>query len=191
MEFEHLKEKTDEELVALAIDFQAAFSTLIDRYSDKLTWYIRQITNVSREEAEDILQETFIKAYTNINSFDPSLKFSSWIYRIAHNEVISNYRKRKARPQDDANDIDDKLVDSLVAEVDLDKEVDREFLRKHLLDILGGIDMKYREVLVLRYFQDRSYKEISDIIKKPEGTVATLINRAKKECRKQIEKKRK
>ena len=94
---------TDEQLLELAKTNEQAFACLVDRYEKKLLSYIMRISNVNLQEAEDILQDAFIKAYTNINDFDSKLKFSSWMYRITHNEVISAYRKRKARPQGNAN----------------------------------------------------------------------------------------
>ena len=88
-------EKTDAELVELALENQAYFSDIVYRYQTKLTYYIRRLSNFPDEEIEDILQDVFIKVYKNLNDFDQSLKFSSWIYRITHNEVISKYRKIK------------------------------------------------------------------------------------------------
>ena len=89
---------SDQELVVQALFDPEAFSQIIERYQDKLLRYIMRISNVSVQDAEDILQETFIKAYSNLNDYDHSLQFSSWIYRIAHNQTISSYRKRSVRP---------------------------------------------------------------------------------------------
>src|SRR3989339_1384271 len=94
-----LSQKTDEELVSLSLQNQDNYLFLIRRYQDKLLRYIQRISNVSLEDAEDILQEVFIKVYYKLNDFDPDLKFSSWIYRITHNQVISHYRKTQARPK--------------------------------------------------------------------------------------------
>ena len=91
-------DKTDEELVKLALQKQEHFVYLINRYQHKLLRYIKRISNFSVEETEDILQEVFIKVYRNLEGFDQSLKFSSWIYRIAHNQTISHFRKSRAGP---------------------------------------------------------------------------------------------
>ncbi|PIU78076.1 MAG: hypothetical protein COS72_03485, partial [Candidatus Moranbacteria bacterium CG06_land_8_20_14_3_00_43_56] len=96
---ENCGEKTDEELVALTLKNQDFFSCIVERYEAKLTRYIRRISAATQEDAEDLLQEIFVKVYRNLYGFDPSLKFSSWIYRIAHNQVISQWRKTKSRPQ--------------------------------------------------------------------------------------------
>ena len=78
----------DEQLVQLSLNNQDYFYYLMKRYEIKLLRYIKRLTTVSPEEAKDIIQEIFIKVYRNLNGFNPKLKFSSWIYRIAHNEII-------------------------------------------------------------------------------------------------------
>ncbi|MBU4332335.1 sigma-70 family RNA polymerase sigma factor [Patescibacteria group bacterium] len=180
--------KTDEELVALTLENQGYFLYLIKRYEKKLLNYIIRISGVSKEEAEDILQETFIKIYQNLNDFDTSLKFSSWAYRIAHNQTISNHRKNKARPQNIFLDPENDFLENLASDLDLKQEIDLDFLKKNINEILARIDEKYREILVLKFLEQKSYKEISDILKKPMGTVATLINRAKEQFREVAEK---
>lgn len=137
---------------------------------------------------EDILQEVFIKVYLNLNDFDENLKFSSWIYRITHNQVISSHRKIKARPEGYAVNIDDRLANSLIAEIDIKKQVDNKILQKTINSVLNKIGKKYRDVLVLKFLEEQSYQEISDILKKPLGTVASLMNRAKQEFRSEFEK---
>lgn len=172
--------KTDEELVILILENQGYFTYLIERYERKLLAYILRISNVSHQEAEDVLQDVFIKVYQNLNDFDPDLKFSSWIYRITHNEVISNYRKRRSRDKDLSIDIDDADLENFASDLDITQELDDKFLRANIFKVLDKLDIKYREVLVLKFLEEKNYREISDIIKKPMGTVATLINRAKK-----------
>lgn len=180
---------TDEELVKMTLANQDDFLYLVDRYRGKLTSYIRRITNVNSEDAEDILQDVFIKVYLNLNDFNSDLKFSSWIYRIAHNQVISNHRKLKARPEGYAVDIEDGLIHTLASEIDIVKEADSKILRTSINGILSGLDEKYREVLVLKFLEEKNYQEISDILKKPLGTVASLINKAKQEFRAEALKK--
>ena len=147
---------------------------------------MKRISNVPEEELQDILQETFIKAYYNLNNFDPDLKFSSWIYRIAHNSVIDTHRKNKIRPQGNLIDIEDSLLQNIASDADVLKEVDRKYIRKNIEDALENMGQKYQEVLVLKFFEEKDYREISDILKKPMGTVATLLNRAKKKLKEEI-----
>lgn len=179
---------SDEELVKLTLGDQQHFVWLIRRYEDKLTRYVRRLSNLSIEDAEDLLQEIFIKVYQNLNAFDPKLKFSSWIYRIAHNHTISNYRKLKARAEGSVVDLEQDILENMASDLDVVKNVDQEILREQMSKKLEKLDLKYKEVLVLKYIEDKDYKEISDIIKKPIGTVGTLINRAKKELKKEFDK---
>lgn len=179
---------SDEKLVDLTLKDQKHYAELISRYRYRLLRYIQKITNVTEEDAEDLLQETFIKAYYNLNSFDPDLKFSSWIYRIAHNQVISNFRKLKARPQGHAIQIDEKMVRTLASSLDTKRGADLHYLAENIGLVLSSMDIKYREILILKFLEEKEYKEISDILKKPMGTVATLINRAKKQFKKEAAK---
>ena len=167
---EEISKKTDSELVKLSLANQDNFVYIIDRYKGKLASYIKRLTNANIEDVEDILQEVFIKVYLNLNDFDKDLKFSSWIYRITHNQVISGHRKIKARPEGYAVNIDDKLANSLVAETDIKGQVDNKILQKTISSVLNKINEKYRDILVLKFLEEQSYQEISDILKKPLGT---------------------
>jgi len=185
---ENHEKMSDAELVQLALKNPDTYLYLIKRYESKLTRYIYRVTSVTREEAEDLLQEIFIKVYRNLNGFNQKLKFSSWIYRIAHNEIINyGYKKRallniiQMEPPDfDSRFSIDETQNSEEAGADLESRESHE----RITQALKELPLKYREVLVLRFFDDKSYGEISDILKKPAGTVATLINRAKKKFRK-------
>lgn len=173
---------TDNELVQLSLENQDNFLYLIERYEKKLLHYIMRISGVKYEDAEDILQEVFIKVYYNLNGFSQELKFSSWIYRITHNETISELRKKKSRPvsyYDEADLIN--LADAFSADNFLDKKIQQDEIRS----ILSKLPEKYRDVLILKFLEEKDYNEISDILKKPVGTVGTLINRAKKLFKKQ------
>ena len=176
---------SDKDLVKLTLDKQDNFLYLIRRYEAKLSRYIKRIAGLNKEDTEDILQDVFIKTYQNINNFDKDLKFSSWIYRIAHNEVIDNYRKKQARPQETIFDTDN-ILNNIVSEFNINKDLNHQYLQTNINQVLNSLDLKYREVLVLKFLEEKEYKEISDILKKPMGTVATLINRAKKQFLQQI-----
>lgn len=184
---ESFADKTDEELVLMTLENEDLFLHIMKRYEGKLMAYIIRISGFSKEDAEDVLQEVFIKAYINLNSFDNDLKFSSWIYRIAHNEAINTYRKKKVRPQNAMN-LDDSFLSNLASDLKTDRDVDVEYLRLHINKILDRLDIKYKEILILRFWEDKDYKEISDILKKPMGTVATLVSRAKKAFQEEIKK---
>jgi RNA polymerase sigma-70 factor (ECF subfamily) len=184
-----LEKKTDEELVIIILENQSAFSCVVNRYKDKLLRYIRRISNVGLEEAEDMLQNIFIKVYLNLNEFDDGLKFSSWIYRIAHNEVIDNYRKRKVRPQLLDIDIQDSQAKELAGDTNIIEELSREELKHEVSDAINKLDLKFQEIIILKYIEEKDYQEISDIIKKPLGTVASRMNKAKAELKKVLANK--
>lgn len=185
-----LENKTDEEIVALVLENQNNFEYLVRRYQSKLGRYIRRLSNVGEEEIEDLLQNIFIKAYLNINDFDNSLKFSSWIYRIAHNEVIDNHRRLKARPQLIDADILDSNIKELVAETNLLEHVAASEFKESISKAIKKLSLKYQEVIVLKFIEEKDYQEISDIIKKPLGTVASRMNKAKAELRQIISQKK-
>lgn len=186
----NFNEITDEELIPLILGDQENFSYLVRRYEEKLTRYIRRIAGLDKEDIEDVLQEIFIKTYQNLNGFDTKLKFSSWIYRIAHNHVISNFRKTKARPVTLSLDEDENIARQIASSIDILKEVDQKLNAKVVAKVLARMDKKYKEILILKFLEEKDYTEISDILQKPIGTVGTLINRAKKEFRKIAEKER-
>jgi RNA polymerase sigma-70 factor (ECF subfamily) len=172
---------SDEQLVQLSLKDQDCFYCLMKRYEIKLLRYIKRLAKVSQEEAEDIIQEVFIKVYRNLNGFNRKLKFSSWIYRIAHNEIINQYRKTKLRSSVRPLNIEDEanLIDSINDTIEIDEAYENLENAEKVREALAELPNKYREILVLRYLEDKSYGEISDILRKPPGTVATQINRAK------------
>lgn len=177
LNYEECIEKSDVELVSLSIDNPDWFFCLSKRYEDKLLRYIRRIAKFSLPDAEDVLQEVLIKTYYNLNAFDARLKFSSWIYRIAHNQTISEIRKRVAKPTVYLEDNDMEHLKDLF---DLEKEIDNSYDRQKIDEVLSMMDKKYREVLVLRFLEEKEYSEIADILKKPISTVGNLIARGKK-----------
>ena len=182
-----MPEKTDQELVALALKERAFFGNIVERYQSRLQRYIMRLGVKNPDDQEDVLQEIFIKVYRNLNSFDQSLSFSSWIYRIAHNEAISWYRKLKVRPEGYLV-ADPETLFALISGDGEDPESRAE--RKHnsdlLIKALERLDEKYRSVLVLRYFEHMEYEDISDVLKIPVGTVGTLVHRAKKNLKTEL-----
>lgn len=188
MEISEINDKSDEEIVALTLENQSYLSEIINRYQDKLTRYVRRISSFSDEDIEDVLQEVFIKVYQNLNDFDQSLKFNSWIYRITHNQVISSHRKDQARPQGHLLDLGEIGWNRIASDLNIEHDADKRILKQSIDKVLSKLDNKYREVLVLKYLEEKDYKEISDILKKPMGTVASLINRAKQNFQKEIKK---
>lgn len=173
---------SDEELVKMTLQDKVHFGVLVDRYEAKLTRYITRLGIRDVDDQLDVLQEIFLKAYRNLNAFDETFKFSSWIYRIAHNEAVSWYRKKNVRPEGHLVADGDEITTFLSAnentpDVDFDKQINAQAVNEALLKI----DDKYREVIILRFFEHKEYEEISDILKIPVGSVGTLLHRGKKQ----------
>lgn len=174
---------TDEELVSLSLQNKDNFSILISRYTSRLFRYVMRISGVTKEEAEDIMQEVFIKTYLNLNDFDTTLKFSSWIYRIAHHQTISTYRKRKVRPEGNKIDVEDSVLHQIASDENIVRDLDRVMEAKIIREAIQKLDKSSRDILVLKYFEEKDYAEIADILEEPLGTVATHLYRAKRKLR--------
>ncbi len=182
----NVEKLTDENLAMLSLTDSDSFEELIRRYEAKLKRYIRRLLNVNDQDVEDILQDAFIKAYRNLNSFDVKMKFSNWIYRITHNEAISHYRKNKKEKGNISIDDEEKkyITDTFEDSLDIHQELESKEKSQEMFSMILSLPEKYKDVIILHYFEDKSYEEISDILKKPAGTIATLINRAKAQLKK-------
>ena len=173
------QEKSDSELVELAKENPDYFGCLMRRYEKQIFSYVRRISYFEKEDIEDLLQEIFLKVYKNLNDYEDSLKFSSWLYRIARNQTIDEFRKRKSRPR--AVSLEDaELVKILHSSSNIEKEIDQKRDLEKAKKIISDLPLKYRDILILRFIEEKNYEEIMDILKKPKGTVASLIQRGKK-----------
>lgn len=179
--------KTDEQIVVLTLKNQDYYLCLMRRYEAKLLNYILKISNISKEDAEDILQEVFVKAYQNLNDFDLNFKFSNWIYSIAHNATISAFRKKGVRPQTISWE-DKDLNNILKSTLDIEDTSLQKLSYKQIVKIINQLSLKYKDVLILKFVEGKDYREISDILHKPMDTIATLINRAKKSLKQELKK---
>jgi len=177
--------KSDEELVVLALKEKDYYRYLMNRYEDKLKRYIKRIAGIGQDDGDDIIQNAFIKVYIKLNDFDSSFKFSSWIYRITRNETIDHLRRLRTRPISYSGEDNDEAINDIRAELDIDGDIDRKYLKEIFEKVISRLDEKYREVIVLKYFEEKDYREISDILQKPMGTIAILLKRAKEQIRKE------
>ena len=167
---------SDEELVGLTRNKdEQIYSQIVRRYQDKLLRYAGLIL-ADDEEAEDVVQLAFIKAYKNLRSFNIQKKFSSWIYRIVHNEACNLIKKNKRQLALEKN-----LIYELErwSGVDIEGNLEEEEIKNKITACLKKLPAIYKEALVLYYFEEKSYEEISDILRVPVGTVGTRISRGK------------
>lgn len=175
---------------------QEYYLFLMQRYEQKILRYIRRISFLPEEDARDVVQDVFIKTYTHLNDFDVSLSFSSWIYRIAHNEAVSALRKHSRFPKardSGGGESEDDLENPIMFVPDptnLEFEMDVKMTQREVMNILEGLSPDHRTVLILKFVEDKSYQEMSDILKKPIGTISTLVHRAKKQFKKNAEEKK-
>jgi len=179
---------SDEEAVSLALKEKAFFGHIVFRYEEKLLRYIRRLGIHNEEDQKDVLQNIFIKVFRNLHGFDRSLSFSSWIYRIAHNEAVSHYRKTHVRPEGHlVGESDDILALISQPGQSAEEQFDARINARLVADTLRTLPQKYRDPLILRFFEHKEYEEISDILQIPPGTVGTLIHRGKQELKKQLQ----
>lgn len=177
---------TDAELVERTLaGFEDGFRTLVARHQSSVyNLLVRMLRNPAL--AEDLAQDTFLKVFSHLRSFDPRFKFSNWILRIAHNAAIDTIRRRG--PQESSIDepkpgeqrrIDEALVDP--RSDDASKRVEQRDLARVLDAALEPLRPEYRQAVVLRYQEDLSYEEIAEITGVPLGTVKSNLHRARAE----------
>jgi len=163
---------SDEEIVTITrTKNKEVYAEIIKRYQKKLMRYAKYLIN-DESRASNVVQDAFIKAYINLNSFNVKQKFSSWIYRIVHNEAINLINKyKKEKPLFENINFDSGM--------DIEKEYAQNEIIKITRSCLDEMSLLYKEPLSLYYLEEKSYGEISDILRIPIGTVGTRINRAK------------
>ncbi|MFZ2026696.1 MAG: RNA polymerase sigma factor [Microgenomates group bacterium] len=170
---------TDEALVQMILSGKKElFYHLVTRYERKLKRFILTVTN-RKSEVEDILQTVFMKTYKNLPTFNRKMKFSSWIYRIAHNEsinLISSGFIQKFISMPEWFDFGKRDT--------IEEELDELEIKKRLKNCVEKLDMKHKEPLVLFYYDEKSYEEISDILRIPTQSVGVLIHRGKSKIKK-------
>ncbi len=178
---------TDEMLAKALRSDTRVLGEIIERYETKLSRYIQRKSNASSEDRKDILQNIFIKIYKNINDFDPDLSFSSWAYRIARNEMVDWYRREKRRPHLSLEG-DEGVMQTLASELGADIAAQKAELRQAIEEAVQTLPEKYQDIVELRFFEEKSYDEIADILALPPGTVAVRINRVKKMLQEALKK---
>jgi RNA polymerase sigma-70 factor (ECF subfamily) len=167
---------TDEE-IALRVQRGETywFAFLVERYEEKMSRYARKFL-FGYDDVRDLVQEVFVKAFINIKSFDPKLRFSPWIYRIAHNEFINAIKKR-GREKITYFDSDTLFPHPIYEEEPSEEE--RMELKKAMDASLGKLDIKYREPMILYYYEEMDYQQIAEVMRIPMSTVGVRLRRGK------------
>jgi RNA polymerase sigma-70 factor (ECF subfamily) len=173
------EEITDAEIMQRVAQEPELFVFIVDRYEAKLRRYVTRLMPGLREETDDVLQEVFLNAYVSAYGYDSSLPFSSWLYRIAHNSAVSWLRKKSARPE--TVDLGEDECLTFLASMEESSEKKEVHLSKDAVSrTLALLPEKHRTPLVLRFLEEKTYEEMSDILRVPVNTVGTLVFRAKR-----------
>ena len=154
---------------------RAAFGQVIEHYSSSLYWQIRRMV-VDHDDANDVLQNTFIKAWTSIDNFRGDAKLSTWLYKIAINESITFINKKKVMSQVSIDDDDSFLVNSLES----DEWFDGDDAQLKLQKAIATLPEKQRLVFNMRYFDEMKYDDMSEILGTSVGALKASYHHALK-----------
>ena len=158
---------------------EKAFRSLISQYKERLYWHIRKIV-ISHDDADDVLQNTFIKIYRNINNFKAESKLFSWMYRIATNEAITFINKRAKQYHLDINEFQFKMAENLEADIYFEGNEIQLKLQK----AVAKLPQKQQLVFNMKYFDDMKYKDISEILETSVGALKASYHHAVKKIEK-------
>ncbi|KXB85164.1 Sigma-70 region 2 [Prevotella sp. DNF00663] len=150
------------------------FSKAVHQYSEPLYWKIRRIV-LTHEDANDVLQNTFIKAWNNLDKFKSNSKFTTWLFRIAINESLDFVRKQKVRASI-SQDGDTAVVDTLLA----DEYFDGDKTQALLQESIAQLPEVQRAVFTLRYYDEMKYSEMSEVLRTSEGALKASYHLAVK-----------
>ena len=178
-----LSKLSDEELSTRVKGWDnQAFEILYDKYKDKIFSYVRNILNYNKDDATSVLSDVFIKVFEYLKSYEVK-NFKTFIYRIAHNTAIDCIRTSKSGIYTD--DETAKLVEDTQSVAEKEN-VNTQFKQKIMMWFLSQIEERFRNVLYLYYFEEKSYDEIAEIIESNKNTVGTMILNGKKALKEKI-----
>jgi len=172
---------------------ESAFRELIRRYERPVFSLIYRLVR-DRERAEDLTQDTFIKVLNALDRYDPSYKFSSWIFKIAHNTALDDLRRKHPETLSIHGSphaaTADELEATVLTPVSTD-ETPEDFtssreIGTHIEEAIGRLRVEYRTAILLCHVEGRPYDEVAQIMNVPLGTVKTYIHRARNELKKQL-----
>ncbi len=182
---ENIKSLTDGELIETAIrGREDGFEELVRRYQRPITGYIYRMLN-NYDASLDVTQEVFIKVYNSLERYSSEYKFSTWIYRIAHNAAIDYMRRNSVNQQSLETENADGTYQLQIESPQPNPEQERERSewRREIETVVKCLPQVYRELILLRHAQDLSYDEIAEITNLPLGTVKNRLFRAREMMR--------
>lgn len=153
----------------------SAFSELLDVYQERLYWHIRKIVH-THENADDVLQNTFIRVYKNIQNFEGKSALHTWMYRIAYNESIRFLEKNKKKTYENIEEVKSSYLEVLFE----DDYFDGDEIQKKLHRIINDFTEKQKRVFQMKYFDELSFREISEILSISENTLKSTYYTAVK-----------
>jgi RNA polymerase sigma-70 factor (ECF subfamily) len=183
-----LSAASDRELVAIAVEgFDGSFEQLVRRYQRPIAAYVYRMVG-NYESALDLTQEIFINVYNSLSRYRSEFKFSTWIYKIAHNAAVDHLRRSSTREQSlvagTESDSYDLPIES--ANPTPEQESERKERRGEIESVVRTLPANYRELIILRHSQDLSYEEIVEVTGLPLGTVKNRLFRAREMMRQQF-----
>lgn len=181
----NIKSLTDVELIEKAISGrEAGFEELVNRYQRQITSYIYRMLN-NYDASLDVTQEVFIKVYNSLDKYSSDYKFSTWLYRIAHNAAIDYMRRNSVSQQ--SLDVETKdgtyQIQIESQQPNPEQERERSEWRSEIESVVKCLPSAYRELILLRHAQDLSYDEIAEVTGLPLGTVKNRLFRAREMMR--------
>lgn len=179
---------TDRDLVASAvIGFEGSFEELVRRYQRPISAYVYRMVG-NYESALDLTQEIFIKVYSSLRQYRSEFKFSTWIYKIAHNAAVDHLRRTSTREQSLIQSAEGDTFELPIESGRLspEQESERKERRVEIEAVVRSLPSNYRELIILRHSQDLTYEEIVDVTGLPLGTVKNRLFRAREMMRQQF-----
>lgn len=179
---------SDRDLVATAVNgSDGSFEELVRRYQRPISAYVYRMVG-NYESALDLTQEIFIKVYNSLSRYRAEFKFSTWIYKIAHNAAVDHLRRNSTREQSlvagSEGDTFDLPIES--GRLTPEQESERRERRNEIESVVRALPANYRELIILRHSQDLSYEEIVEVTGLPLGTVKNRLFRAREMMRQQF-----
>lgn len=183
-----LSAASDRELVAIAVTgFDGSFEELVRRYQRPIAAYVYRMVG-NYESALDLTQEIFIKVYNSLGRYRAEFKFSTWIYKIAHNAAVDHLRRSSTREQSLVAGTESDSFELPIESASLtpEQESERKERRSEIESVVRALPANYRELIILRHSQDLSYEEIVEVTGLPLGTVKNRLFRAREMMRQQF-----